>query len=106
MTQKIIIAALILVVVALIGYFGFVTIGNNGVDTPNMPTDSTAQMPAPPCFIGGCSGELCWPEPGAVSTCIYKEEYACYKTAKCERQKDGQCGWTSTVELTSCLMGK
>lgn len=106
MNQRIIIATLALVVVALIGYFAFVAIENNGTTITNMPTGSTLQTPEPTCFVGGCSGELCLAEPGAVSTCIYKEEYACYKTAKCERQQDGQCGWTQTVELTSCLMGK
>lgn len=106
MNQRIIIAVLALVVVALVGYFGFVTIGNNGVDTPNTPTGSTAETPQPTCFVGGCIGEICSSEPGTVSRCIYKKEYACYKTARCERQQDGQCGWTQTVELTSCLMGK
>lgn len=57
------------------------------------------------CKVGGCSGELCQnasDEPLA-SICIYKESYACYKTARCEKQQNGICGWTSTSELTSCL---
>lgn len=99
---------MVLVIVALVGYFAFVTIENNSRDTLTVPTDSTTQIAQPTCFVGGCSSELCTDQQGAVSTCIYKAEYACYKTsvAKCERQPDGQCGWTSTVELTSCLMGK
>jgi thioredoxin 1 len=56
------------------------------------------------CITGGCSGQLCIEEgDDGVSTCEWREEYTCYKTATCERQDDGQCGWTQTEELTSCL---
>ena len=55
------------------------------------------------CYIGGCSGQICSDSKDVVSTCEYKEEYACYKTAKCERQTNNQCGWTQTTELTACL---
>jgi hypothetical protein len=57
------------------------------------------------CYIGGCSGQLCTDQPDAVSTCEYREEYACYQTATCERQPNGQCGWTPTAELQACLLG-
>jgi hypothetical protein len=56
------------------------------------------------CFVGGCSSQLCSEERDAVSTCEWREAYACYKTAKCERQSNGQCGWTPTSELNACLM--
>lgn len=55
------------------------------------------------CYVGGCSSQICSEDPGAISTCEFKEEYACYKTAKCERQTNGQCGWTETAELNMCL---
>lgn len=55
------------------------------------------------CFVGGCSAQLCTDDPGAVSTCEYRAEYACYKTARCERQPGGQCGWTETSKLKACL---
>jgi hypothetical protein len=55
------------------------------------------------CFVGGCSSQLCTDEPGAISTCEWRDEYACYHTATCERQADGQCGWTDTPELQACL---
>ena len=55
------------------------------------------------CFVGGCSGQICSEEPGAISTCEFRAEYACYKTAKCERQTNGQCGWTETPTLRMCL---
>jgi hypothetical protein len=57
------------------------------------------------CFVGGCSNQLCTDQPGAASTCEWREEYACYQTATCERQGDGQCGWTRTPELEKCLGG-
>lgn len=67
-------------------------------------------VPAPPagvktglCYVGGCSSQLCSDTPGMASTCEYREEYACYQTASCERQTDGECGWTQTDELLACL---
>jgi eight-cysteine-cluster-containing protein len=55
------------------------------------------------CFVGGCSGQICSDRQDIASTCEFREEYACYKTAKCERQAGGQCGWTETSELKMCL---
>ncbi len=58
------------------------------------------------CVRGGCSGQLCV-EDGAgsdvVTTCEFKEEYACYQSADCEVQSNGRCGFTQSDELTSCL---
>jgi heat shock protein HslJ len=67
--------------------------------------------PLPPithggCTVGGCSGQLCVdPMTGddRPTTCVYSESYACYHVATCERQSDGECGWTMTPELTQCL---
>ena len=55
------------------------------------------------CYTGGCSEQICSDKEGVVSTCEYRKEYGCYKNAKCERQVNGQCGWTMTSELTICL---
>lgn len=55
-----------------------------------------------PCVRSGCSGQLCGEEK-LVSTCEFKPEYACYQKATCERQKNGQCGFTPTTELVQCL---
>lgn len=55
------------------------------------------------CFVGGCSGQICSDQEGVVSTCEWREEYACYQAATCERQPDGACGWTPTAELNACL---
>lgn len=59
--------------------------------------------PAVTCYTGGCSGQLCSDRQDMVSTCEYREEYACYQTATCERQASGQCGWTETPSLLQCL---
>lgn len=57
------------------------------------------------CVRGGCSGEICQQAdtPPAISICIYQTEFACYPTARCEAQGNGQCGWTQTPQLTACL---
>jgi hypothetical protein len=61
------------------------------------------QLVSPQCYVGGCSSQICSDHPGAISTCEWKDEYACYQTATCERQADGNCGWTQTAELDACL---
>lgn len=61
--------------------------------------------PAPssqPCRATGCSGQVCADE-AVMTTCEYRAEYGCYKTARCERQASGACGWTETAELSACL---
>jgi eight-cysteine-cluster-containing protein len=55
-----------------------------------------------PCFKTGCSGQVCADEE-VVTTCEWRTEYECYKTAKCERQANGKCGFTDTPELRRCL---
>lgn len=59
------------------------------------------------CVVGGCSSQLCVDasEGDVVSTCEWREEYGCYQTATCERQSNGQCGWTETEELKQCRIG-
>ncbi len=76
--------------------------------TPPVETD-TSSRPAPPkvaCAPAGCSSQLCVDADKAaetVSTCEFRAEYACYRTARCEQQANGTCGWTQTTELTTCL---
>jgi len=57
------------------------------------------------CKPTGCSSTIC-ADTDMISTCIYLAEYDCYKTATCERQSNGQCGWTQTDALTSCIASK
>lgn len=72
---------------------------------------SFRSAPTPPvpeekaCVITGCSGQIC-ADKEVLTTCEYREEYACYGGATCERQASGACGWTLTPELISCLEGK
>lgn len=54
------------------------------------------------CRPTGCSGEIC-SDQDVASTCIYKPEFECYKTAVCERGSGGKCGWRATGDLTQCL---
>jgi len=54
------------------------------------------------CKATGCSRQIC-SDQEVVTTCEFKNEYVCYRTARCERQKNGQCGWTPTEELVACL---
>ncbi len=64
----------------------------------------TAADATPPCVIGGCSGQLCVEEgTDAFTTCEMRPEYLCYRTATCERQRDGACDWTQTPSLKACL---
>jgi hypothetical protein len=59
------------------------------------------------CRVGGCSGQLCvGPGEPDITTCEWRDEYACYRTATCEVQAaSGRCGWTPTPELLACLDG-
>ena len=54
------------------------------------------------CFKTGCSSEVC-SDRNVVTACIFRPEFACYQKAICERQRNGECGFTQTAELTACL---
>ena len=73
--------------------------------SPNPGYNYYPSNPAPQggCYVSGCSGQICSDQQSAVSTCEYREEYSCYQSARCERQSTGQCGWTMTDQLYSCL---
>lgn len=63
-----------------------------------------ANIKSAACVVSGCSSQICAEQP-MFSTCEWREEYACYAEATCERQSNGECGWTQTDELTTCLGG-
>ena len=69
--------------------------------------ESRSVAPGEKCVVAGCSGQLCLTENQAdkfgVTTCEFREEYACYRLTKCEKQKDGSCGWKNNPEFESCL---
>jgi hypothetical protein len=74
--------------------------------TAGEPTqgEPSTTPPAGGCVPQGCSNTVCAPEgEGVITTCEWKAEYACYKAATCERQPSGECGWSQTAELSSCL---
>lgn len=60
------------------------------------------EMTKKECKPTGCSGQVCADEE-VVTTCEYRSEYACYKSANCVRQTSGNCGWTETSDLLACL---
>ena len=72
-------------------------------ESPTSITPTPAPVATGGCFVGGCSGQICSDQEGVITTCEYREEYACYKSARCERQTSGRCGWTETPELAICL---
>ncbi|MES2214141.1 MAG: hypothetical protein V4465_01995 [Patescibacteria group bacterium] len=73
------------------------------VFTFDVEKTKTSPVASGGCYVGGCSSEVCSDQPNMVSNCLYTESYACYKTATCERQATGQCGWTNTPTLAMCL---
>lgn len=79
------------------------TVSVSKTTSPTPTSNPGTPVTSAGCFVGGCSGQICSDSPGAISDCMYREEYACYKTAKCERQSNGQCGWAQTTELKMCL---
>ena len=71
---------------------------------PNISISTTPGSSS--CMVGGCSGQLCGEETeinSMMTTCEYKEEYACYKLSTCERQADGKCGWSYNPEFNKCM---
>jgi uncharacterized protein DUF6748 len=66
---------------------------------------SSSSTSLKPCIKTGCSGQVC-SDQEVITTCEYRTEYECYKKATCERQSNGNCGFTKTPELTSCLARK
>ena len=73
------------------------------LDETNLsPTPISQISPKNGCIISGCNREIC-AEEEMSSICVYNEKFACYKTAVCETQMDGNCGWTMTADLKECL---
>ncbi len=54
------------------------------------------------CRVSGCNGEIC-SDQDVVSTCMFRPEYACYQQARCERQSNGECGFTPSPALAACI---
>ena len=60
----------------------------------------------PKCQLSGCSAQICQgiDEEPMASDCMFRPTYECYKSARCEPQATGECGWTMTPELSACLL--
>lgn len=95
------------VVISVTLVVGFVLLSPQRLIAPELaPNGQTDSNPKAACQPAGCSGQLCVNVDKAsdlVTTCEFLAEYACYKTAKCERQSDGNCGWTQNTALSACL---
>ena len=63
------------------------------------------------CILAGCYKNDCvdpalYLPPNCVAmppTPAMEREFSCYKSTKCERQANKQCGWTETAELKACI---
>lgn len=95
----------LLFIVLLSGFSFFVGTAFARIPAPDpLPTVVKEVGVVGTCKIGGCSSQLCVDiNDSGMSTCEWREEYACYRGGICERQANGQCGWTMTDELRSCL---
>ncbi len=87
----------LVVALALTGWTGSEARADS-LDPQSITSSATACQPT------GCSGQVC-ADRSVITTCEWREEYACYDSATCERQPNGQCGWTQTAELAFCLQG-
>lgn len=72
-------------------------VSSESAATNTPPTEPSA------CYVGGCSGQVCSRTPDVVTTCEWRDEYACYRDATCARGPNGQCGWVPTDRLQRCL---
>ena len=106
---------LVVVTLSLIGIVGYLILTQSTKQTPTSPPTPT---PAPTeestvpnrvvkdgCVITGCSGEVCAEEPHNLDCAIVIPPDSCYLNATCERQVNGECDWTQTEELKSCIFG-
>lgn len=75
--------------------------------TPESTPKQTGQIVRGGCKVTGCEGEICADESFTFQlTCaIVIPADSCYLNATCERQEDGECGWTQTEELKNCIYG-
>ncbi|MFH0971793.1 MAG: hypothetical protein V1835_04470 [Candidatus Micrarchaeota archaeon] len=71
-------------------------------DIPPLPTEQAECAKDSDCHVGGCSGTVCSSDANAITTCEWKEEYACYKQISCGCNL-GQCGWEKTPLFEQCM---
>jgi eight-cysteine-cluster-containing protein len=84
-------------------------VASTSSSTPFISSTSTESPPLlepisrAECKRVGCSRHICSDRDDIITTCEYRDEYACLKLSRCERQSDGQCGWTQTKEYQQCI---
>ena len=100
MSRNTIVSIILIVVLAGAGFY---FLRDSRSSSMSDGTDMTATANNGGCFVGGCSSEICSDQKDVASNCIFKPEFACYEKSKCERQMDGQCGWTNTPEFGYCI---
>jgi len=57
------------------------------------------------CLVAGCSGQLCVPRdkaPSVISTCEWKDEYACYAEDSC-LCRNNKCQWAGSEQFVECI---
>lgn len=70
------------------------------------PTPTVIQDDDLECVVSGCSGQLCISIDDmdrGMTTCEWRDEYACFKDARCEKQANGKCDWTYTDAYYNCM---
>lgn len=74
-------------------------------EDPDPVVTPTPTPVEPECVIMGCNREVCTSSDKPVFTaCVVLPEHACYQQhGVCEKQVTGECGWSQTDQLNSCL---
>lgn len=90
-----------IILLTLLGIF-FYRLDERSTRAPESPSVEKGTEKLPECRKTGCSSHICADE-DIATTCEFLPEYACYADGECERQPDGQCGFTPTETLSSCL---
>ena len=73
-----------------------------GINGGAIPVCINNAPPAAACAKSGCSGQVC-ADHSVITTCEMRPEYGCYHAATCERQASGECGFTASASLATCL---
>ena len=75
----------------------------NIANLPTIPEQNRVRV-KDGCVLTGCNSTDCADKEGP-GLCVFEPWDLCYNEAysTCERQVDGQCGWTDTPELDLCL---
>ncbi len=78
------------------------------VTTPPLHEGYAPPKTSRTCAPAGCSSQLCVPReeaPSIATTCEWTPLYGCYQKSVCERQENGECGWTETAAFRACVEG-